>query len=81
MGLRFVGPQHPHGRRAEPRPQELPEDSNDVPTYRHRHDPAAATTSSRRLAGSIGVVAGPSAPDVGSVLIIDSFACRLRPHG
>jgi exonuclease III len=43
MGLRFVGPQHPHGRRAEPSPQELPEDSDDVDTYRHRHDPAAAT--------------------------------------
>ena len=33
MGLRFVGPQAPHGRQASPRPAELPEGSLDVPTY------------------------------------------------
>ena len=33
MGLRFVGPQAPHGRQVNPRPAELPEDSLNVPTY------------------------------------------------
>jgi len=33
MGLRFVGPQAPNGRRAEPWPSELPKESNNVPTY------------------------------------------------
>jgi exonuclease III len=33
MGLRFLGPQAPHGRQASPRPAELPEDSRNVPTY------------------------------------------------
>jgi exonuclease III len=36
MGLRFVGPQAPHGRQANPWPAELPEDSQDVPTYHTR---------------------------------------------
>jgi exonuclease III len=35
MGLRYVGPQHPNGRQASPPPSELPEDSLDVPTFRH----------------------------------------------
>jgi exonuclease III len=42
MGLRFVGPQHPNGRQAEPWPEELPKDSENVPTF-HRGDPAEAT--------------------------------------
>ena len=33
MGLPFVGPQAPHGRRAEPWPAELPEESSNVPTF------------------------------------------------
>jgi len=33
MGLRFVGPQAPYGREANPRPAELPEGSGNVPTY------------------------------------------------
>jgi hypothetical protein len=33
IGLRFVGPQSPYGRQAEPWPKELPEDSMNVPTY------------------------------------------------
>ncbi len=32
-GLRFVGPQAPHGRQASPWPDELPKGSLDVPTY------------------------------------------------
>ena len=44
MGLRFVGPQAPHGRQANPRPAELPEGSQDVPTYHtRRQGPMGAT--------------------------------------
>ncbi|MCC5947341.1 MAG: endonuclease/exonuclease/phosphatase family protein [Nitriliruptoraceae bacterium] len=44
MGLRFVGPQAPNGRQADPRPDELPEASLDVPTYHTRQQgPAGAT--------------------------------------
>ena len=34
IGFRFVGPQSPNGRQAEPWPKELPKDSKNVPTYR-----------------------------------------------
>jgi hypothetical protein len=44
LGLRFVGPQHPKGRQAEPWPDELPIDSRCVPTFHHnRQTPATAT--------------------------------------
>ena len=44
LGLPFVGPQHPHGRQADPWPEELPKDSKNVPTYYHsRQTPATAT--------------------------------------
>jgi hypothetical protein len=44
MGLRFVGPQHPNGRQAEPRPDEMPPESKDVPTFHHsRQTPETAT--------------------------------------
>ncbi len=33
IGLPFVGPQHPSGRRADPWPKWLPKDSLNVPTY------------------------------------------------
>jgi exonuclease III len=33
MGLRFVGPQAPYGRQANPWPAELPEGSRNVPTF------------------------------------------------
>ena len=33
IGLPLVGPQHPHGRQADPWPRWLPEDSLNVPTY------------------------------------------------
>lgn len=36
MVLQFVGPQAPNGRQADPRPDELPEQSRDVPTYHTR---------------------------------------------
>lgn len=44
LELTFVGPQHPNGRLAEPRPAELPADSKCVPTYFHsRQNPETAT--------------------------------------
>jgi hypothetical protein len=43
LGLRFVGPQAPNGRQAEPWPAELPKDSLNVPTYYStRQKPATA---------------------------------------
>ena len=43
LGLRFVGPQAPNGRQADPWPAELPHDSRDVPTYHtSRQRPAGA---------------------------------------
>lgn len=33
LGLEFLGPQSPNGRRADPTPQGLPEDTKNVPTY------------------------------------------------
>ena len=44
MGLRFVGPQAPHGRLAEPPPAELPAGSLDVPTYHTRQQGAGGAT-------------------------------------
>ena len=35
LELAFVGPEFPLGRRADPHPSELPEDSTCVPTFRH----------------------------------------------
>jgi exonuclease III len=44
MGLALIGPRWPHGRRAEPWPAELPEESVNVPTYYStRQTPASAT--------------------------------------
>ncbi len=44
LGLRFVGPQAPQGRQAEPWPVELPPDSRNVPTHHHnRQTPDTAT--------------------------------------
>ena len=44
LGLPFVGPQAPAGRQAEPWPDELPEESRNVPTYHtSRMTPATAT--------------------------------------
>jgi len=34
LGFEFVGPQCPNGRKAEPTPNYLPEDTKNVPTYR-----------------------------------------------
>jgi exonuclease III len=47
IGLRFIGPQQPHGLPAYPRASELPGDSKSVPTFRtNESDPA---TGQRQL--------------------------------
>jgi len=44
LGLSFLGPQAPAGRRSEPWPDELPSASNNVPTFHHsRQTPATCT--------------------------------------
>ena len=44
LGLRFLGPQTPNGRQADPWPEELPRNSRIVPTYHTtRQTPATAT--------------------------------------
>jgi endonuclease/exonuclease/phosphatase (EEP) superfamily protein YafD len=44
IGLRCVGPSAPNGRQAEPRPDELPHGSKNVPTYHStQQTPATAT--------------------------------------
>ena len=60
LALSFVGPQHPNGQQAEPRPSELPADSLCVPTFHHsRQTPATATRqldfvfASRSLANAV----------------------------
>ena len=45
LGLPFVGPQAPHGRQADPWPDELPADSRNVPTY---HTPLRGPATAER---------------------------------
>ena len=47
LGLRFVGPQHPNGRQADPWPDELPRESLCVPTFHHSGQ--TPTTATRQL--------------------------------
>jgi hypothetical protein len=44
LGLRFVGPEYPHGRQAAPWPAELPRGSVCVPTFHHSQQTTAAAT-------------------------------------
>lgn len=62
IGLPLVGPQYPHGRQADPWPDELPEYSKNVPTYFHpTQTPETATRqldyvfASERMADSVKV--------------------------
>lgn len=47
LGLKFIGPQVPHGRPADPWPVELPAQSKNVPTYFSNHQ--NPTTATRQL--------------------------------
>jgi len=62
LGLRFVGPQAPNGRKAEPWPEELPKDSLNVPTFHStKQKPATAARqidyvfASERIADRVSV--------------------------
>jgi hypothetical protein len=56
LGLQFVGPQFPDGRRADPWPDELPRDSLNVPTFHHsRQTPASATRQLDFVLASTGI--------------------------
>ena len=63
LGVPFVGPRYPHGRQADPWPDELPRESLNVPTYYSAQQgaPAAATRqldfvfASRALADAVRV--------------------------
>lgn len=57
LGLSFVGPQVPAGRRADPWPDELPIGSRSVPTYHTSHQtPASATRQLDFVFASAGLV-------------------------
>jgi hypothetical protein len=80
LGLRFVGPEHPRGRQADPWPDELPSGSTCVPTYYHgEQTPATATRqldfvfASASLAQRIEVTALNDPGEWGP-----SDHCRLR---
>ena len=73
LGVPFVGPQAPNGRRADPWPAELPADSNNVPTYHTtRMTPAQAIRqldfvfASTDLVGRISVHALNESSDWGT---------------
>ena len=42
LGFEYMGPQHPNGRRADPTPEHLPEDTKNVVTYYPGNSPATA---------------------------------------
>ena len=42
LGLEFLGPQVPHGRKPESDPADVPPDTKNVPTYYHRGGPETA---------------------------------------
>lgn len=42
LGLKYMGPQHPNGRRADPTPEHLPEDTCNVVTYYPGSSPETA---------------------------------------
>lgn len=79
LGLRFVGPQLPNGRQAEPWPAELPRDSKNVPTFRTSRQARGAETrqldfvfASESIADRVHVQALNSVEDWGP-----SDHCRL----
>ena len=79
LGLKFCGPQAPHGRQADPWPEELPKDSLNVPTYHSSQQlPMSATRqldfvfASRGLADKVQVRALNTPDDWGP-----SDHCRL----
>ena len=79
LGLEFLGPRYPAGRRADPAPPELPPDTLNVPTYHtSRQSPATASIqldyvfASRGFHERVGVRALNAAEEWGA-----SDHCRL----
>ena len=79
LGMEFLGPQHPNGRQANPRPTDLPPDTGNVPTYYDsRQSKETASTqldyaiASRGFHNSVTVRAINSVEDWGA-----SDHCRL----
>ncbi len=56
LGLEYLGPQYPAGRRADPVPKHLTEESLDVPTYYHKpsSNPAGASVQLDHVFASRG---------------------------
>ena len=80
LGMEFLGPRHPAGRRASAMPPGLPPDTLNVPTYYTRgKDPATAQNqldyafASRGFHDNVGVRAMNSVEEWGA-----SDHCRLR---
>ncbi len=77
LGLRFVGPQAPDGGKpAESWPEELPEDSLNVPTFLHnRQTPATASRqldfvfASKSIADRVSVKALNSVEEWGAQVV------------
>lgn len=79
LGLKFIGPQAPNGRQADPWPSELPPDSKNVPTfYSSRQTPGTASRqldfvfASKSIASEVNLTALNQSKDWGP-----SDHCRL----
>ena len=56
MGLPCIGPEYPNGRLADPWPDELPQESKNVPTFHHsRQSPETATRQLDHVLASTGL--------------------------
>lgn len=61
LGFNYLGPQEPHGRQADPWPDELPRDSRCVPTFHSsRQSPATATRQLDHVFATQGLAARTS---------------------
>jgi len=72
LGLKFMGPQYPDGRRAEPPPQGVPEDTKNVPTFHSTQHQLDYVFASRGFHKSVSVRAMNGVDEWGS-----SDHCRL----
>ena len=81
LGIEYLGPQYPRGRRADPVPAHLTADSLDVPTYYHKpsNTPEGASVQLDHVFASRGFHAGVTAYALNGV---DEWGpsdhCRLR---
>lgn len=62
LGLEYLGSEHPNGRRADPTPEHLPQDTCNVVTHRPGNSPETARLQldhSRRRPAAYGSVQAP----------------------